>query len=171
MFLALLNCDVFAAAHAHCDIIWVLANTRSHVDVYSFGSSIIALFSYFDDIVRVRTYNFWRRGSTSTLISSWSTCPPWKMSNFGVLREFKAGEEEWMHYVERMRHYFTANDVKSKEKQLSIFPSVCGAHTYKLISSLVAPKKPGDCELDELLKLVSQHKNPSAIVHSPEIQV
>ena len=34
---------------AHCDII-VLANTRSRVDVYSFGSSIIALFSYFDDI-------------------------------------------------------------------------------------------------------------------------
>ena len=65
-----------------------------------------------------------------------------------------------MHYVERMRHYFTANDVKSKEKQLSIFLSVCGAHTYKLISSLVAPKKPGDCELDELLKLVSEHKNP-----------
>ena len=82
------------------------------------------------------------------------------MSNFGVLGEFKAGEEEWMHYVERMRHYFTANDVKSKEKQLSIFLSVCGAHTYKLISSLVAPKKPGDCELDELLKLVSAHKNP-----------
>ena len=82
------------------------------------------------------------------------------MSNFGVLGEFKAGEEEWMHYVERMRHYFTANDVKSKEKQLSIFLSVCGAHTYKLISSLVAPKKPGDCELDELLKLVSEHKNP-----------
>ena len=83
------------------------------------------------------------------------------MSTFGVLGEFKdGGEEEWTHYVERMQHYFTANDVKSKEKQLSIFLSVCGASTYKLISSLVAPKKPGDCGLDELLKLISEHKNP-----------
>ena len=35
--------DVFIAAHAHCDITLVLANTRSSVDVYAFGSSIIEL--------------------------------------------------------------------------------------------------------------------------------
>ena len=53
------------------------------------------------------------------------------MSTFGVLGEFKDGsEEEWTHYVERMQHYFTANDVKSETKQLSILLSVCGASTY-----------------------------------------
>ncbi len=39
---------------------------------------------------------------------------------------------------------FQANDVKDAGKQRAILFSVCGADTYKLISSLVAPAKPGD---------------------------
>ncbi len=39
---------------------------------------------------------------------------------------------------------FEANDVKDGGKQRVILLSVCSADTYKLISSLVAPAKPGD---------------------------
>ena len=49
-------------------------------------------------------------------------------------------------------------------KQRAILLSVCGADTYKLISSLVSPDKPGDKTFDELISLTKNHFNPKPSV-------
>ena len=51
--------------------------------------------------------------------------------------------------------------MESTEKKHSIFLSVVGAATYKLLGSLVALVKPGDkTTYEELVKLLSAHFNP-----------
>ena len=50
--------------------------------------------------------------------------------------------------------------MESVEKKRSIFVSVVGAATYKLLRSLVAPARPGNKTYEELVKLLSTHFNP-----------
>ena len=57
-------------------------------------------------------------------------------------------------------HYFTANDVKTDEKRRAILLSVCGAHIYQLVRSLVSPEKPADKTFEEIVKLVRDHLTP-----------
>ena len=61
------------------------------------------------------------------------------MAKHGTLGEYNADQEEWSVYAERLEHYFIANDVKDASKRRAILLSVCGAKTYSLIRSLVAP--------------------------------
>ncbi len=84
------------------------------------------------------------------------------MITFGHIGEFQPEKdtEAWPLYVERLNQFFEANDVKDAGMQRAILLSVCGADTYKLISSLVAPAKPGDKTFDELISIAKDHFNP-----------
>ena len=81
------------------------------------------------------------------------------MATYGKVEEYKE-DEEWVEYVERLTHYFTANEIEDEGKQRSILLSVCGAKTYKLIRNLVAPEKPDSKSFKELAELVKNHRNP-----------
>ena len=63
-----------------------------------------------------------------------------------------------------MDHYFTANDVVDADKERAILLSTCGAQTYKLVRSLVAPQKPTEFSYSELVKKVSDHYHPKPSV-------
>ena len=71
-----------------------------------------------------------------------------------------------MHYIERVNHFFEANEITDPDKRRSIFLVSVGAKTYKLIRSLVAPEDPKDESYDDLAKLAQEHfmPKPSAIV-------
>ena len=84
----------------------------------------------------------------------------------GTFGTFDSSQEHWCSYTERLQQYFTANDVRTAEKQRAILLSGCGASTYQLIRNLVAPAKPVDHTFAEIVKLVQDHHQPppSAIV-------
>ena len=82
----------------------------------------------------------------------------------GSIGEFDPEKEEWISYVERMGHYLMANDVDSDAKKRAILLSTCGAKTYQLIRSLVAPRKPADIEFTCLIEEVRKHFNPKPSV-------
>ena len=88
------------------------------------------------------------------------------MAKHGTISEFDSSSEDWASYTERLQQYFVANGVAAAEKQRAILLSACGASTYRLIRSLVAPAKPTDRSFGELVELVRTHHNPkpSAIV-------
>ena len=65
----------------------------------------------------------------------------------GSISEFDPEKEEWISYVERMGHYLMTNDVDSDAKKRAVLLSTCGAKTYQLIRSLVAPRKPVSQEI------------------------
>ena len=74
--------------------------------------------------------------------------------------EFYEESEDWVQYVERMEHYFSANEIEDDDQERDIFLSVCGKNIYKLIMDLLAPVKPGTKSLADLTKLVKDHRDP-----------
>ena len=72
----------------------------------------------------------------------------------------------WRHYIERVNHFFEANEITDPDKRRSIFLVCVGAKTYKLVRSLVAPEDPKDKSYEDLAKLLQDHfmPKPSAIV-------
>jgi hypothetical protein len=86
------------------------------------------------------------------------------MNTFGNIGEFQAEKETWQLYVERLTQFYEANDVKALGKKRAILLTVCGAETFKLISSLVAPAKPGEKSFDELIKITNKHFHPTPSV-------
>ena len=80
---------------------------------------------------------------------------------YGHIGEFVETQEEWRQYAERIQHYFAANGVTDAERKRAIFLSVIGPRTYKLLSSLVAPSKPGEKTYDELVVALTEHHSPA----------
>ena len=81
-------------------------------------------------------------------------------ATFGRIDEFEEGQEDWIQYVERLEHFFEANDVSTDAKKRSILLSVMGPSAYKLLRSLVSPDKPGEKSYEELVTAMKLHHNP-----------
>lgn len=83
------------------------------------------------------------------------------MPSFGRLKDFDLeGGEDWGQYIERMEHYFVANDIDDADKKKAILLTACGGATYKLMCDLLAPAKPGEKTFDELKAAVLNHLRP-----------
>ena len=82
------------------------------------------------------------------------------MSNFGNIGEFRAEEEQFSSYTERIEAYFIANDIKEEAKKKSIFITSIGPKTYKLLRDLILPKKPMNESLEKILQILSKHFEP-----------
>ena len=79
---------------------------------------------------------------------------------FGTVTEFGEGVEERPQYVDRLEQFFAANGIELEGKKRSILLSVVGTRTHQLLTSLVAPEKPGSKTYDELKNIVEQHLSP-----------
>ena len=88
------------------------------------------------------------------------------MAAHGNIEEFDRSVQDWTEYCERLEQYFLANDVWDATKQRAILLSLSGSATYRLIRNLVAPAKPTDKSLGDIVELVRDHytPKPSAIV-------
>ena len=67
---------------------------------------------------------------------------------------------DWPAYIERLEFYFAANDVEGDTKKHAILLSSCGASTYGLIRSLVAPSKPSEVAYKNIVDKVRAHHSP-----------
>ena len=87
------------------------------------------------------------------------------MPTFGKLDEYNE-TEDWRHYIERVNHFFEANEITDSDKRRSISLVSVGAKTYKLVRSLIAPEDSKDKSYEDLAKLLQDHfmPKPSAIV-------
>ena len=75
---------------------------------------------------------------------------------YGKVEELDSSQEDWTQYIERLGHYFDANETEIKR---AILLSVIGPSTYRLVKSLVAPAKPGDKSYDEVVNRLSARLN------------
>ena len=60
-----------------------------------------------------------------------------------------------------MGHVFVANGITEEAKKRAVFLSVIGASTYKLLSSLLAPDKPGEKAYEMLVQKLTKHFTPA----------
>ena len=73
---------------------------------------------------------------------------------------FNESTELWSLYIERLGHYFVANDVKDDTKKRAILLSSCGVGTYTIIRNLLAPDLPSTKSFDEIVEAAGKHFNP-----------
>ena len=81
-------------------------------------------------------------------------------SNFGTLCAYDISKEKWQSDVEHLKWFFTTNDVNDAEKKRVILLTSCGIETYQLFKGLTAPAKPVEKTFNELVILMTNHKNP-----------
>ena len=82
-------------------------------------------------------------------------------AHFGKIGEFDEKQEEWTQYVERLEHFYAANEIDNADKKRAILLTVIGPTAYKLLRNLVAPAKPGEKTYDALVTAMKQHHNPT----------
>ena len=80
---------------------------------------------------------------------------------YGTVGEYRADEEDWSNYVERMNCFFVANEVVSVDKKRARFLSVVGPKSYAVLRGLSA-NKPTSKTFDELCQLMEDHIHPAA---------
>ena len=78
----------------------------------------------------------------------------------GIVHNFNEEEDTWKAYIERLGHFFIANDIVTEQKQKAILLSSVGPKTYKLLGNLVAPRNPGDLPFKEIVETIQNHHNP-----------
>ena len=61
----------------------------------------------------------------------------------------------WDKYIERLEHFFTANEITDTDKMKSIMLAFCGQKMYRLIRNFTSPQKPSDKSYDELKALIA----------------
>ena len=89
--------------------------------------------------------------------------PPPSVGLHGTVAMFDPSQDDWCEYIERLEHYFTANDIASSEKRRAILLNAVGAATYRLIRTLVAPAKVSEISFDNIVDRARNLK-PSPIV-------
>ena len=87
------------------------------------------------------------------------------MSYIGTIGPFDEGEEEFDSYIDRMKLFFDANDIKNTDpKYVPAFLSLIGAKTYRLLKDLISPKEPATATFDELVVALRKHFKPQVVV-------
>ena len=74
--------------------------------------------------------------------------------------EFSREAADWDNYIERVEIFFVAHDITEANKKWATLLSECGAVTYKVIRSVVAPQKPNELEYAVLVKKIQEHFMP-----------
>ena len=77
------------------------------------------------------------------------------------IEEFDGDQEEWSQYEERLGCFFEANGIVEEDKKRSVFLSIVGAITYKLLQNLLTPAKAGDKSYKELVEVLAKHYSPT----------
>ncbi len=95
---------------------------------------------------------------------------------FGHVGEFNAERENFQSYVERMEMFFTANNIVEtageeneagnqlvRERKRAIFLTEIGPEVYSTLSNLLAPAKPKDTSLTNMVQALEKHFNPAPL--------
>ena len=60
-------------------------------------------------------------------------------------------------FAEQLSYYFVANGIDDADKKRAVLLSACGAATYKLLNTLVAPAELTTKSFAELVQLAKEH--------------
>ena len=82
------------------------------------------------------------------------------MAERSGIGEFSGEAADWENHIEHLENFFVAHDITEANKKWATLLRVCGAATYKVIRSVVAPQKPNELEYSALVKKIQEHFVP-----------
>ena len=81
----------------------------------------------------------------------------------GSIGTFDSRVEDFEAYIERIRHYYTANDIKP-EKHASVLLTLIGPKGFTLASNILAPKSLSSVTFQEIVDALIAHYRPKKII-------
>lgn len=81
----------------------------------------------------------------------------------GVTEPFSG--KNWASWIQRLKFYFEAKDIKLEKKRRALLLTLCGPDTFDAACALVAPKTPAEVSFDDLVSLLQQHFDPTSSEH------
>ena len=84
-------------------------------------------------------------------------------TTLGQLQEFNPDSDSFSVYVERVKLFFTVNDI-AEGKRAAVFLNFIGARAYELLRSLLTPTLPQSLKYSEVVGLLREHYEPQPIV-------
>uniref|UniRef100_A0A3B3R993 Paraneoplastic antigen Ma-like C-terminal domain-containing protein n=1 Tax=Paramormyrops kingsleyae TaxID=1676925 RepID=A0A3B3R993_9TELE len=84
------------------------------------------------------------------------------MSVLGHIEEFdECSSSSFEEYIERLECFFHANDIVDDAKKRSVLLSVCGAKTYSMLRSVIAPTQPSTVTYANIVAALKHHYSPA----------
>ena len=80
----------------------------------------------------------------------------------GAPEPFDSTNDDWAQYLQPFEHFVLANEIKDEQK-LHLLLVLVGSQTFRLLTSLVAPKKPGELTYDEVTEKLTGYFKPKPI--------
>ena len=81
----------------------------------------------------------------------------------GNLEQFDEDKGDWGTYVERVKVYFTANDITGARRVPALL-SLIGPKTYGLLKTLIAPADPATKTFEQIVAALKSHLCPEPLV-------
>lgn len=81
----------------------------------------------------------------------------------GKIETFDETNDDWNAYVERIKQYFTANEIKDN-KQVVVMLSLMGNKMYGLLRNLAAPAKPSSLSFKTIVETLQKHLSPRPLL-------
>ena len=75
--------------------------------------------------------------------------------------KFDGTKDDRLQYVERLKHFFTANGNDDTAKKWAVLLLVVGATTYKILRCIISPSKLGEKSYMELVEALSKYFKPT----------
>ena len=82
---------------------------------------------------------------------------------FRKINPYRANQDDWTLYVELLGHVLESNGITDDTQKHATLLAVIGDNTYKLLSSLLAPAKPGDKPYTQLVETLTAHFDPAPL--------
>lgn len=84
-------------------------------------------------------------------------------SYVGAPQPFNASNDDWELYFQQFEHFLLANKIDDNEEKSHMLLALMGAPTFKLLTSLAAPKTPGELKFKDICDNLKNHYSPQPI--------
>ena len=81
----------------------------------------------------------------------------------GSSEAFELSSDDWRLYAQRFEHFLLANGIEDDSKRRHLLLALIGNSTFKLLTNLVAPKKPGELSYKEICEQLEKHFSPKPV--------
>lgn len=70
-------------------------------------------------------------------------------------------DKSWLSYLERIEFFFEANNIVTEARNKATLLTSIGEKAYEIVRSLATPKTPKELSYAEIIKLLTEHFNPT----------
>ena len=81
------------------------------------------------------------------------------MAIIGQIKEYVERHEDFECYIERVEHFFEANEIDEK-KRVAVLLTVVGAPTYGLLKNYLALESPSSLKFEDLVGTLKNYFSP-----------